>query len=279
MTASLVLSLLLVGHPPVHDKDKEKGVRWEQRFEEALKKARATRKPLMVDFWAEWCGWCHRLDQTTYVDPTVVKLSQDFVPVKVDTEGGRRQTEIALRYNVSTLPTIIFLSSAGRQVLKVGQFQGPGQFPKTMDAAREAAAKVMAWEAAMDKDAQDPRALFLLGRHMFEQEFYEDSRDLLYRAAAVDTSQPVTDRKQARMLLGIIQKYDNKNAEAEKVLKEALAIQPPTEYDPKMLYILGRVYMALGRAGDARGAMAQVLTYGETSVTKKAKEALKELER
>jgi thiol-disulfide isomerase/thioredoxin len=279
MTASLVLSLLLVGHPPVHDKDKEKGVRWEQRFEEALKKARATRKPLMVDFWAEWCGWCHRLDQTTYVDPTVVKLSQDFVPVKVDTEGGRRQTEIALRYNVSTLPTIIFLSSAGRQVLKVGQFQGPGQFPKTMDAAREAAAKVMAWEAALDKDAQDPRALFLLGRHMFEQEFYEDSRDLLYRAAAVDTSQPVTDRKQARMLLGIIQKYDNKNAEAEKVLKEALAIQPPTEYDPKMLYILGRVYMALGRAGDARGAMAQVLTYGETSVTKKAKEALKELER
>ena len=38
-------------------------------FDEALKKARSQNKPLMVDFWAEWCGWCHRLDKTTYVDP------------------------------------------------------------------------------------------------------------------------------------------------------------------------------------------------------------------
>src|SRR5262245_31561269 len=198
-----VLALLLVGGPAAGS---TKGIRWERQFEEALKKARAARKPVIVDFWAEWCGWCHRLDQTTYVDPLVVKLSQEFVPVKVDTEGGRKHTEIALRYNVSTLPTIIFLSAGGRQVLKVGQFQGPGQFPKTMEAAREAAAKVMAWEAALDKDGQDAKALFFLGRHMFEQEFYEESRDLLYRAAAADTSRPVADRKQARMLLGIIQK-------------------------------------------------------------------------
>lgn len=275
--SGLVLSLLLLGGGGQHSG--APGVRWEHRFEEGLKRARSTGKPLMVDFWAEWCGWCHRLDQTTYVDPVVVKLSQDFVPVKVDTEGGRKQTEIAHRYNVSALPTIVFLTAGGRQVLKLGQFQGPGQFPKTMEAAREAAAKVMAWEAALDKDSHDPKALFLLGRHMFEQEFYEESRDLLYRAAAADTSRPAAERKQARMLLGIIQKYDGKNAEAEKVLTDALAIQPPTEYDPKMLYILGRVYMALDRAGDARAAMHQALSFGETSVTKKAREALKELER
>src|SRR5947207_14274997 len=91
------------------------GIRWERRFEEALKKARASGKPVMVDFWAEWCGWCHRLDQTTYAEPQVVKIiSNDFVAVKIDTESGKHSSEIMYKYGVQSLPTIVFLSPAGR---------------------------------------------------------------------------------------------------------------------------------------------------------------------
>jgi hypothetical protein len=105
------------------------------------------------------------------------------------------------------------------------------------------AAKVIAWETALDKDSEDPQALFHLGTHMFEQEAYPESRDLLRRATEADTRRPVADRKQARMLIDIIQRYDKKLREAESV-KEVLALEPPTEFDPKMLYILSRVYAA-----------------------------------
>jgi len=275
MTASLALSLLLLGHHPAGP-----AIRWEHRFDEALKKAKAARKPIMVDFWAEWCAWCHRLDQTTYVDPVVVKMSEDFVAVKVNTEGGRKEIEIALRYSVSALPTIVFLSPEGRQVLRLGQFQGPGQFPRTLEQARQAAAKVMALEAALKEDPKDAAALFQLGMHMFEQESYEESRELLYRAAAADARRPIPDRKQARMLIGIIQKYDQKYPEAETVLKEALAFQPPTEYDPKMLFILGRVYSSWGKRNEARHVLKQVLTnYPDSSVAKKARDLLHDLEK
>ncbi len=270
---SFALALLLMGsgHAPP-------GVLWEHKFDEAVKKARNVQKPIMVDFWADWCGWCHRLDQTTYVDPAVVRLSADFVPVKVNTEGGRRDVEIALKYNVSSLPTIAFLSPSGRQISRLNGFQGPGQFPFTMEAARATAAKVMAWEAALERDAKDPVALAGLGVHLFEQEFYDESRELLLRATRADAKRGSGERKQSRLILGIIERYDNKFAEAEIFLKEGLSLRPPHELDPKMMYVLGNLYAKWGRKDDARSLLKQVVVdHGDSSVAAKARESLESL--
>lgn len=250
-------------------------VRWERRFERALKKAQALGRPLMVDFWADWCTWCLRLDQTTYQDPQVVKLSEEFVPVKVNTEGDTRDEEVARRYDVTSLPTIAFLSPRGRLLLRLNGFQGPGKFPRTMETAKETAGRVMAWETALERDPRDPAALAALGVHLFEQEVYEESRDLLQRAARRDAPRPVAERKRTRMLLGIIQKYDEKYAEAEAVLKEALSFPPSGEYDAKILYLLGKTYISWGRPDEARAALQRVVKYhGQSPVAEKARETL-----
>jgi thiol-disulfide isomerase/thioredoxin len=275
MTASVALALVLLG-----GNSGPQSIHWEHRFDEAVKKARAAKKPILIDFWADWCTWCHRLDQTTYVDPVVVKMSEDFIAVKVDTEGGKKNQDIALRYNVATLPTIAFITPGGRQILTLRGFQGPGQFPRTMEAARAAAVRIMALESALDENPRDPAALFGLGVHLFEQEFYEDSREILYRAAALDRDRPVTDRKQARMLIGIIQNYDRKYAEGESILKEALGLRPVTEYDPKMYFVLARLYVAWNKKESARNVLRTMLhDYPESSVAPKGRDLLKSLER
>ncbi len=276
MTGSLALSLLLLGGPP----PAAGGIKWEHNFDEALKKAKASNKPMFVDFWAEWCTWCHRLDKTTYVDPAVVARSEEFVAVKINTEASKKEEMVALRYDVQNLPTIAFLSPGGHLVMRLNGFQGPGQFPRTMDQARDAARRVGALERALERNPRDAAALLGLGIHLYEQEFYEESRDLLKQAVMNDADEPAIHRRKARMLLAIIQNYDRKFGEAESLLKEALALRPAGEDEPKLLFVLGRTYASWGRVEDSQRTMQTILRlYPQSPIAQKARETIVALER
>ncbi len=268
---SLVLAALLLGGAP----EVKGGIRWERDFEVALKKAKNSGKPVMIDFWADWCGWCHRLDETTYRDPKVVQLSKGFVPLKLNAEGTRAEVAIAVRYGVSSLPTIAFISPSGRMVLLLQGFQGPAQFPKVMEQAKTMASKLISWETTLAKNPNDPEALLGLGIHVLDASLYDEARELLARAREVDGERPVTDRKQARLLLGTLEYYAGRQPQAEQVLKEGLALPTPTEYDAKLLYVLGKNYLKWGRNQEARRTLQSVVTdYASNPIAQKAKESL-----
>lgn len=274
MVGTLAMTLLLSGPAT------SAGIKWERSFEEALKKAKAARKPILVDFWADWCGWCHRLDKTTYADPVVVRKAEEFVAVKVNTEGNRRETEIAIRYDVQSLPTILFLSPEGHQVHRLNGFQGPGQFPRTLDQALDIARRILLLEAAIEKNPNDAGALAGLGQHLYEEEFYEESRELLSRAIKVDRDEPAPSRRMARMMLAIIQNYDRKYGEAEGLLKEALGIKPAGEDQAKIMFVLGRTYASWGRRDDAQKMMQKIVReHAGSAMAQRARETLLVLER
>jgi thioredoxin-like negative regulator of GroEL len=274
MFGTLAMTLLLSGPAT------SAGIKWERSFEEALKKAKAARKPILVDFWADWCGWCHRLDKTTYADPVVVRKAEEFVAVKVNTEGNRKETEIAIRYDVQSLPTILFLSPEGHQVHRLNGFQGPGQFPRTLDQALDIARRILPLEAAIEKNPNDAGALAGLGQHLYEEEFYEESRELLSRSIKVDRDEPAPSRRMARMMLAIIQNYDRKYGEAEGLLKEALGIKPAGEDQAKILFVLGRTYASWGRREDAQKTMQKIVReHAGSAMAQRARETLLVLER
>jgi thiol:disulfide interchange protein DsbD len=93
------------------------GFAWLHSEPDAVAQARAQRRPVIVDFWAEWCTACKELDRLAWADPRVREEAARFVTVKVDgTDSTDEVVAIQERYRVPGMPTVVFIDSAGREV-------------------------------------------------------------------------------------------------------------------------------------------------------------------
>lgn len=111
------------------EKTETEEVQWVFSLATGLGLARQANKPLLVYFHADWCSWCKRMVRDTYGTGEVIKLSRNFVCVKVDTDKNR---QVAKEYKVTGLPTIIFLNPAGEVIKRVTGFRDSADFAELM---------------------------------------------------------------------------------------------------------------------------------------------------
>ena len=61
-------------------------VKW-YSIEEAVQLASEEPRVLVIDVYTDWCGWCKRMDATTFSDPAIAKImNKHFYPVKLNAE-------------------------------------------------------------------------------------------------------------------------------------------------------------------------------------------------
>lgn len=85
-------------------------------------------KPIFVDVYADWCGWCKKLDQDTFSNSEVIEyLNESFISLKLDSESpeGRK---LAKQYRVKGLPTMLFLTKNGNETDRISGYVNAEQF-------------------------------------------------------------------------------------------------------------------------------------------------------
>ncbi|WP_028387770.1 protein-disulfide reductase DsbD [Legionella fairfieldensis] len=78
--------------------------------------ANAKGKPVMLDFYADWCTSCKVMEKTTFKDPRVEKALKKFVVLKVDITANNAQEKALLnQFNVIAPPTFLFFNKEGNE--------------------------------------------------------------------------------------------------------------------------------------------------------------------
>ena len=67
--------------------------------------------PVLIDFWAEWCGPCRMLA------PTVEAIANERTDIKVGKINVDEEEELAVRFGIESIPTLIIVKS-GQVVAK-----------------------------------------------------------------------------------------------------------------------------------------------------------------
>ena len=154
-----IFFLLVVGTPATAQ------VQW-LTWEEAQAKNQQVPKKFIVDVYTQWCGWCKKMDKTTFEEPGIsAYINQNFYPIKFDAEmksdiqfnnkvykyvksgtSGHHELASEITFGRLSFPTIVFLDEKQNVIQPIPSYQDPNSLNKIMKYFAEDYYKTTPWK-------------------------------------------------------------------------------------------------------------------------------------
>jgi len=146
-----VIFILLVIFPSFMLTAQNTSVKW-YTIEEAEKLIRDNPRPIFIDTYTDWCGWCKKLDSDVFSDPVIANiLNEKYYAVKFDAEsrksvvfqgktykndgtiGRTHQLAYALLKGKMSYPTVVFLNNKAEVITPLPGFRSAKEFEPILE--------------------------------------------------------------------------------------------------------------------------------------------------
>lgn len=170
-----LIFILLIVHPSFgHMSYGQNKIKW-MTWEEAIEKSKKNKKKIFVDIYTDWCGWCKKMDKSTFAENDIAKyINANFYPVKFDAEmqapvslkgteykyvksGTRGYHELAayLLQGKMSYPSVVFLDEDQNLIQAIPGYQEKSDFEMIISYFGNNSHKSVPWNKYMYQYKRD----------------------------------------------------------------------------------------------------------------------------
>ncbi|HYV86582.1 MAG TPA: thioredoxin family protein [Patescibacteria group bacterium] len=220
------------------------GIAWRTDIEPAMKAAVKDRRPILIDFWATWCGPCKQMEAELWSRPDVAPLLEKFVCLKVDID---QQPGMAIRFRAESVPTLVLSDPWGLELARREGYGSPDGYLALLRAMPGDFSKAAEWHERLAANPKDAEALRQMGLAYHRMKLFEASSEYLQKVVGSNDARAKPDMMaEALTVIGwnSVKLGDYKRAKKsfERCLKEI----PTHPALPVTLYGLFAVHLAEG---------------------------------
>ncbi len=113
----------------------ENEIQWQPYQDSILSFAQKEQKPVVIDFFADWCVACKELESKTFTSSEIIKFKDQIIWLKFDATKDSKELDILReKYEIQGLPHVVFINSKGewQKDLTLNGFEEAADFKKRL---------------------------------------------------------------------------------------------------------------------------------------------------
>ena len=133
----LIIVTFIISFSSIANAQNDGKINW-LTIEEAQELGKDDPRKVFIDVYTDWCGWCKRMDASTFSDEEVVNyVNENYYAVKLNAESSNKisfngieltEQELAKAFRVSGYPTIVFIDETFQKITPLPGYRKADEF-------------------------------------------------------------------------------------------------------------------------------------------------------
>ena len=239
------------------------GRTWLKSVGDAQKEAKSKNQLILVDMFAEWCGWCHRFEREVYPSAVFQDATKEIVLLRLDTEDGKEGTQFARKYAVTSLPTFLLLAPDLTLAGVMRGYAAPNDFVASLKETQKKFADFTRRAKNEASLAKDPVGRLALAKEYASRGVYDKAEPRL-KALTTEKGLPAAIRDEAYYNLALMYLVQNKPSEGLATIRQLTTLSKMGEFVEESRFLAGQIYL---QQGNLLGAANEFRTFKKSFPT------------